>query len=179
MEPGAPRLALHVAPNRGGPPASSRCRKQAPRSSQPATLLRRVNLGAMRASTLVGAVSFAVVAAGLSGACTTKQPQTVTYFNQTIDPILQTSCVRTNTGAGCHVADDKGNALGNLDLTGYGGLARRRDLLLNYGPYLRPSLLAKNIPPFQVALQFWDGNTVDVTTDIKHTAGPILDPTAS
>jgi hypothetical protein len=136
-------------------------------------------MSGMRAANLVAALAVAVVAAGASGACTTKQPQTVTFFDQTIQPILQTSCVRTNTGAGCHVADDKGNAFGNLDLTSYQGVARRRDLLLDYGPYLQPSMLVKNIPPFQLALQFWDGTTVDVTTDIKHTGGPILDPTAT
>jgi hypothetical protein len=136
-------------------------------------------MSGMRAASLVAAVTVAVVAAGASGGCTTKQPQSVTFFDQTIQPILQTSCVRTNTGAGCHVADDKGNAFGNLDLTSYQGVDRRRDLLLDYGPYLQPSMLVKNIPPFQLALQFWDGTTVDVTTDIKHTGGPILDPTAT
>jgi hypothetical protein len=136
-------------------------------------------MSGMRAANFVVALIVAVVVAGASGACTTKQPQTVTFFDQTIQPILQTSCVRTNTGAGCHVADDKGNAFGNLDLTSYDGVNRRRDLLLDYGPYLRPSMLVKNVAPFQLALQFWDGKTVNVTTDIKHTGGPILDPTAT
>jgi hypothetical protein len=133
----------------------------------------------MRAASFLAAVTLAVVGAGASGACVTKEPRTTTYFDQTIDPILQTSCVRTNTGAGCHVADPHGNAFGNLDLTTYDGINRRRDLLLDYGPYQQPSLLVKNVPGYQVAVQLWDGTTVDVTTDVKHTGGPILDPTAS
>ena len=133
----------------------------------------------MRVWSLVTAVTVALVGAVTAGACTTKEPQTVTFFDQTIDPILQTSCVRTNTGVGCHVSDTKGNALGNLDLSSYDGVDRRRDLLLDYGPYQQPSILVKNVPPYQVAVQFWDGTTVDVTTDIKHTGGPILDPTSS
>jgi hypothetical protein len=132
-----------------------------------------------RSASLALTVAAVVVGAGASGACTTKQPQSVTYFDQTIDPILQSSCVRAVTGVGCHVADDKGNAFGNLDLTSYAGVNRRRDLLLDYGPYLQPSILVKNVPPFQLALEFWDGTTTNITTDIKHTGGPILDPTAS
>jgi hypothetical protein len=133
----------------------------------------------MRAASFLAGLTLAVIGAGASGACTTKEPQTTTYFDQTIDPILQGSCVRTNTGAGCHVADSAGNAFGNLDLTGYAGVNHRRDLLLDYGPYLQPSMLVKNVPPYTLQVQLWDGTQVPITTDIKHVGGPILDPTAS
>ena len=115
----------------------------------------------------------------LPASCTTKEPTNETYFQQSISPVLVTSCVRTNTGAGCHVADAKGNAFGNLDLSTYAGVNARRDLLQNYGPYGRPAFLLKNIPPVRISFQFYDGKTASVTTDIKHTGGPILDPTAS
>ncbi len=127
----------------------------------------------------VALAAFAACASGASGACTTKEPQSATFFDEQIDPIVQTSCVRTNTGVGCHVADTKGNAFGNLDLSTYDTLIRRRDLLLDYGPYLQPSMLVKNVPPYQVTVELWDGTKVTVTTDVKHTGGPILDPTAS
>ncbi len=134
----------------------------------------------VRAATLVASLTLALAAAALlTGACTTKEPQATTYFDTTIAPILQTSCVRTNTGVGCHVADAKGNAFGNLDLSSYAGVDKRRDLLLDYGPYLQPSLLVKNVTPYQMAVQLWDGTKVTVTTDVKHTGGPVLDPTAS
>ena len=129
-----------------------------------------------RPASIIACVS---VAAGIAlAACTTKEPQQTTYFERTIAPVLTASCVRTNTGAGCHVADDKGNAFGNLDLKSFDGLNHRRDLLLDYGPYGQPALLVKNVPPFTVQVQAFDGTKVAITTDIKHTGGPILDPTA-
>jgi hypothetical protein len=135
----------------------------------------------MRVSSLVLGVTLGVVVAG--GACTTKEPQPSTYFDRSIAPILQSSCVRTNTGAGCHVADSKGNAFGNLDLTTFAGIDRRRDLLLDYGPYQQPSLLVKNVPSYQVSVSLWDdadsAGAIRVTTDIRHTGLPIFDPTAS
>jgi hypothetical protein len=133
----------------------------------------------MRAASFLASLTIAIGAASATGACTTKEPQSSTYFDVSIEPIVQTSCVHSNTGAGCHVADAKGNAFGNLDLSGYGGIDRRRDLLLDYGPYQQPSLLVKNIAPYQLDLTLWDGTKVVVTTDIKHTAGPVLDPNAS
>ncbi|MGH7435842.1 MAG: hypothetical protein ACRENE_09220 [Polyangiaceae bacterium] len=136
----------------------------------------------LRAATPVAVLAFAtlVLAAVIGPAgCTTKEPQPTSYFDQTIGPILQASCVRTNTGVGCHVADGRGNAFGNLDLSSYDGLQKRRDLLLDYGPYLQPSLLLKNVSPYQMAIELWDGTKVTVTTDVRHTGGDVLDATAS
>jgi hypothetical protein len=133
----------------------------------------------MRAAGFLATLTLAVVAAVASGACTTKEPVASTYFDVSVAPVLQSSCVHANTGAGCHVADAKGNAFGNLDLSSFDGVDHRRDLLLDYGPYQQPSLLVKNIAPYKLNLQLWDGSTVVVTTDIKHTGGPILDSTAS
>lgn len=123
-----------------------------------------------------------VLAAGVAafvGACSTQEPTPSTYFSRTIQPILTTSCVRTNTGAGCHVADDRGNALGNLDVASYEALLKRKDLLVDYGPYAQPGFLLKNLAPFQVEIQGYDGVRVAVTTDIKHAGGSVLDPTAT
>jgi hypothetical protein len=133
----------------------------------------------MRVATFAGGVTLSILGALASGACTTKQPTPSTFFDRSIAPTLQTSCVHTNTGVGCHIADAKGNAFGNLDMSSYAGVNARRDLLLDYGPYLQPSMLVKNIPPFQVTVQLWDGTKTIVTTDIKHTGGPIFDPTGS
>ncbi len=115
----------------------------------------------------------------LPAACADKEIPKSTYFERTIAPILSTSCVRTNTGAGCHVADDRGNALGNLDVSTFPQLAKRRDLLLDYGPYGQPAFLVKNIEPFQVTIQAYDGKRTTVTTDIKHAGGSVFDATSS
>jgi hypothetical protein len=133
----------------------------------------------MRAAGFLATLTLAVVAAVASGACTTKEPVASTYFDVSVAPVLQGSCVQANTGAGCHIADASGNAFGNLDLSSFNGIDHRRDLLLDYGPYQQPSLLVKNIPPYKLNLQLWDGSKVVVTTDVKHTGGPILDSTAS
>jgi hypothetical protein len=121
----------------------------------------------------------AAAVAAVVGACGTKEPTQSTYFSRTISPILTTSCVRTNTGAGCHVADGRGNALGNLDVSSYEGLSKRKDLLVEYGPYGQPALLVKNVDPFQVEVQGFDGVKTVVTTDIKHAGGSILDATGT
>lgn len=121
----------------------------------------------------------AALLAAVAGACGAKEPEPSTYFERTIAPILTTSCVRTNTGAGCHVADERGNALGNLDLASYEGLRKRKDLLVDYGPYGQPAFLLKNVEPAQVEVVGYDGARTVVTTDIKHAGGSIFDPSAT
>jgi hypothetical protein len=113
------------------------------------------------------------------GACTTKEPTRSTYFERSISPILTTSCVRTNTGAGCHVADGRGNALGNLDTSTYENVSKRKDLQVDYGPYGQPALLLKVVDPFQVEVQGYDGVKTVMTTDIRHAGGSVLDPTGT
>jgi len=126
---------------------------------------------------LPASVATGLFVALLPASCTTKEPESSTYFARTISPVLTTSCVRTNTGAGCHVSDEKGNALGNLDVATYADVKKRKDLLVDYGPYGQPAFLVKNVEPFQVEVQGYDGKKTLVTTDIKHAGGSILDPT--
>jgi len=130
-----------------------------------------------RSPYLIAALAAAVAAA--AGACTTKEPTPSTYFDRSILPVLTTSCVRTNTGAGCHVADGRGNALGNLDVSTYENVVKRKDLLVDYGPYGQPGFLLKNIEPFQVEVQGYDGVKTVITTDIKHAGGSIFDATST
>ncbi len=125
---------------------------------------------------LVGAWATALLSLA---ACAAKEPQQTTYFEQTIAPVLTTGCARSSTGSGCHVADAKGNAFGNLDVSGFAGVDRRRDLLHTYGPYLQPAFLLKAAPPTSLQLVSFDGQQVELTTDIKHAGGPIMQPGAS
>src|SRR4051794_29015591 len=106
--------------------------------------------------------------------CSAKKPTQETYFDRTIKPILQDSCVSTNTGSNCHVADAKGNAFGNLDLTSYAQIAKRRDLLVSYGPYALPNMLLKNVESFGVRLEAYDGTPLSVKTDIRHAGSTTL-----
>jgi hypothetical protein len=111
--------------------------------------------------------------------CSSREPAPSTYFERSISPILTTSCARANTGAGCHVTDARGNALGNLGLETFAGVDRRRDLLVDYGPYGQPGFLLKNTEPRAITVTTYDGAAVTVTTDIKHAGGSILDPSGS
>ncbi len=120
-----------------------------------------------------------VLALAAAAACNVKEPEHTTYFEQHISPILTTGCARSPTGSGCHVADPKGNAFGNLDVSTFEGVSRRRDLLQTYGPYLQPTFLLKATPSTQLHLVAFDGQTVALMTDIKHSGGPIMQPTAS
>jgi hypothetical protein len=133
---------------------------------------------ALRSGSYFASLAVAAVAslAFLPLSCSVQQPQTTTYFDSTISPILTAGCVRPNTGTGCHASDAKGNAFGNLDLSSFDGVNRRRDLLQTYGPYPRPSLLLKTVPPITVTMQTFDGATIKVLTDIKHAGADILDP---
>ncbi|MCA9599149.1 MAG: PD40 domain-containing protein [Myxococcales bacterium] len=99
-----------------------------------------------------------------------------TYFDRKISPILQGSCATSATGSSCHVtADERGNALGNLDVTSYQMVTKRRDLLEDYGSYGMPALLAKAVPPQTILLTHYDGTQDTFDTDIPHAGGSILD----
>lgn len=132
---------------------------------------------ALRRPSLAAALSVALAFVD-AGCAPTEEPET-TYFDRSIAPVLTTGCARSPTGSGCHVADARGNAFGNLDVSTFAGLDRRRDLLASYGPYEQPGLLVKAIPPYAIEVRSFDGVRTSITTDVRHAGGPILDPTGS
>jgi hypothetical protein len=136
-------------------------------------------MSSLRSFALASLAGLSAAALSLLSSCSKSEPAPSTYFSRSIAPILTSSCARTSTGAGCHVASPKGNAFGNLDVSSFEAIAKRRDLLLDYGPYGQPALLVKVVPDYSIELQSFDGQKVSVTTDVKHTGLPILDPTAS
>jgi len=114
-------------------------------------------------------------AAGSISCKSSEEPESNPYFDRNILPILQGSCTKQTTG--CHLADPRGNAVGNLDTSSFEMLDRRRDLLATYGPYNAPGILAKVSGPSSIAVSTLDGN-VTVTTDIRHAASSGIDPTS-
>jgi hypothetical protein len=110
-------------------------------------------------------------------ACQERPASSFSYYDETIAPILDVGCQRQTTG--CHVDDGRGFALGNLDLTSYDGLMRRKDVLAPYGPYPLGLLLLKagnaahidvrTIDPPDPAQP--DKRRVSVVTDVRHAAG--------
>src|SRR5688500_16357829 len=81
----------------------------------------------------------------LAAACAKKEPAVRNYYDQHIQPVFDGFCVG-NTSP-CHRIDPvTGTALGNLDLSSFEGVQRRRDVLRSYGVYPQPLLLAKAVP---------------------------------
>src|SRR5215510_928043 len=87
----------------------------------------------------------------LAIACDSQAPSTFSFYTERIDPIIDVGCQRQTTG--CHVDDGRGFALGNLDLTSYDSLMRRRDVLPAYGPYSVGLLLLKGGTPIKVTVR--------------------------
>jgi hypothetical protein len=76
--------------------------------------------------------------------------------------------------------DDRGNALGNLNVSSYATLTKRSDLFISYGAYGVPALLLKVLPPFQMQLSTWDqAQPQIITTDIPHLGGSLIDVTST
>src|SRR4051794_33487600 len=123
----------------------------------------------------LGACAFAFVAAG----CLTKEPPHQQFFDQHIQPILKTFCVG-NTSP-CHSIDQAtGTALGNLDLTSFEGIQKRRDVLRTYGSYPHPLLLLKALPEEAVAINYLGDPTCtacpkQVPSEIRHAGGKPID----
>jgi hypothetical protein len=101
------------------------------------------------------------------------------YYQRVIQPILTANCVRGAGQGSCHVDDGTGNALGNLDLTSYEAITRRRDVLRVYGSYPVPLLLlkasGKAVPP----IPYQPAGAAEARffpSEIDHAGGATLSP---
>jgi hypothetical protein len=131
----------------------------------------------MRRCALVGTALIGVAACG-------DPPPGDTYFDHFIQPILVQNC---NTVSGCHRVNDDpqiasfGRAAGNLDVTTFENISKRRDLLQTYGAYKYPGLLIKatsptNIPMLGDALLTVDYNGEALPLEVAHSGMGVLDP---
>ncbi len=102
-----------------------------------------------------------------------------TYFERSIQPILTQRCA-TST-AGCHstnIDDPFQFAAGNLDVTSFENVQKRRDTLAPFGAYPFPLLLIKAVGP---GLKMPYGTLADgvtprfITIDVQHSGGNLLD----
>ena len=108
-------------------------------------------------------------------------PEHTTFYERKIAPVIKTSgCTPSGTGSGCHVVDERGDVLGNVAFDSYDTLNRRRDLLVDYGPYGVPGLLLKNLHPYPVRLTDWRAaDPLVITTAIAHSGGQQFDLTTA
>lgn len=108
--------------------------------------------------------------------CEEPPPPTGSYYEARIQPVFG-GCVE-NAGV-CHVANDRGEAPGNLDISTYDALMRRADVLEHYGPYPVPTLLLKAGDPVTIHVATLDPpdpsrpdvREVAVRTNITHGGG--------
>lgn len=102
------------------------------------------------------------------------------FYEDRIGPTLEASCALTTSG--CHLADERGTAAGNLDVGSYDALRRRTDALIPYGPYPRPLLLLKVDEPQEITVETHDPpdparpdvRSVVIRTDIRHAGGATM-----
>ena len=126
-------------------------------------------------------VGFSVTVAGsfLTG-CDEALPSEASFYSERIGPRLEFGCVEQT--AGCHLASDRGDATGNLDLSSFEAISKREDALVPYGPYPVGLLLLKAGGARDIrveTLEPGEGRFVDVTTDIRHNAGSLVSLDAS
>ena len=91
------------------------------------------------------------------------------YFDRTINPILQDSCVQHEHRRQLPLdAAERERDRQPRRLDTYEDVAKRRDLLVNYGPYGLPNILLKNVDPFDLVVTAYDGTRIPIRTDIRH-----------
>jgi len=84
----------------------------------------------------------------LAASACSDTPPGKTYFERNILPILSQKCAGNTSG--CHstnATDPYAFAAGNLDVTSYTALSKRRDVLTRFGAYPYPLLLIKAVAP--------------------------------
>src|SRR5215510_10688075 len=91
-------------------------------------------------------------AAALVCACGAAHPPEQQFYYEHIQPIFNNFCVGNTSG--CHKNAGDGTALGNLDLTSFDSVQKRRDVLRTYGSYPQPLLLLKALPEDAVAINY-------------------------
>jgi hypothetical protein len=110
----------------------------------------------------------------LAPACSVKKPPERHFYEQHIQPILNNFCVG-NTSP-CHAIDpETKTALGNLDLSSFDGVQKRKDVLRTYGSYPQPVLLLKALPEASVHIPYFDKQYL---SEIRHAGGKPIDPSS-
>ena len=117
------------------------------------------------------------LALGSLAACEAPEREPFSFYDERNAPVLDPGCARQTTG--CHVDDGRGFALGNLDVSSYDRLLKRRDTLAPYGPYSVGLMLLKGGDPIHVQVRTADPpdpaqperRYVTITTDIRHGGG--------
>lgn len=106
------------------------------------------------------------------GACG-DPPKGRTYYERNIEPILLQTCAGNTSG--CHVINDGDQfaiAAGNLDVSTFENVQKRRDALQAFGAYPYPLLLIKAVGPGKLQYQYRDTFR---TLDVQHSGGGLIE----
>jgi hypothetical protein len=139
---------------------------------------------------VLAAVAVVVGASGAIGCNDCNSAAGRSYYERNIEPILIQKC--SGNTSGCHSTnsdDPYAFAAGNLDVTSFANVQKRRDLLHRFGPYPQPLFLIKAVAPevpdpAKPRLQFQYGiNPSDPTgntpafrdLEVLHVGGAILE----
>src|SRR5688572_17970094 len=121
---------------------------------------------------------FALCALLVISACGDSPPGR-TYYERNIEPILVQKCAGNTSG--CHSTnegDPYSFAAGNLDVTSFENVQKRRDLLAPFGAYPHSLFMIKAVGAKQLRLQYGtrtDGNPEFPFIDVQHSGGGIFD----
>ena len=121
-------------------------------------------------------LGLAVAAAAALFGCHVNQPAEEHFYDVHIQPILNTFCVGNTSPCHSTALDPitgTPTALGNLDLSSFDGVQKRRDVLRTYGSYPQPLLLLKAMPrvehPDPLPGTFYP-------SEIRHSGGSPISP---
>src|SRR6185369_16669579 len=97
------------------------------------------------------------------------------FYEQHIQPIFNNFC--TGNTSPCHKVETAGTglALGNLDLTSFENVQKRRDVLRTYGSSPQPLLLLKALPEETVLIPY-QGRLLP--SEIRHAGGKPIAPSS-
>ena len=106
------------------------------------------------------------------GACS-DSPKGRTFYERNVEPILLQKCAGNTSG--CHSTnegDPFAIAAGNLDVTSFENVQKRRDALQPFGSYPYPLFLIKAVGAGELNMQY---NGAFIPIDVQHSGGGILD----
>ncbi|MCW5806235.1 MAG: PD40 domain-containing protein [Deltaproteobacteria bacterium] len=99
-------------------------------------------------------------------------PRGKTFYEREIEPILMKKCAFGTSG--CHAPSDDdpfGHIPGNLDVSSFDAIQKRRDALQPFGAYPFPLFLIKAVGPGELKMQYGD---IFVGIDVQHGGGSII-----
>ncbi len=110
-------------------------------------------------------------------------PEGRTYYERNIEPILIQKCAGNTSG--CHAInvdaisgepDPFAIAAGNLDVTSFENVQKRRDTLTSFGAYPYPLLLIKAVGPDKLQFQYsTDATTTFRPISVQHSGGGLIE----